>query len=312
MSDETRLKILETAKELGYEPNPEISNFMSQLRQGELASFRSTIGWLNVISPESSVYSYWDRVFEGAQKKGADLGYHIETFFVKTKGLSPKRLSQILISRGIRGVVLGVADRPFSKLNLEWGQFSAVAISYGVVRPDLPRIVSNHQQITVEALKRIQRKGYKRMGLFLVEGMEYRTGHGIESGFYLFQNLNPKKAQCFLKIATIPLCTPNEICDWIRELKLDVVVTPNTDVIEKIQEGGIDIPRDIAFATLEQEPRYEAVSGINQRPDLLGAAAIQKLHGLIDSRTNALTADPSITLINGKWVEGTTTPSRYF
>ena len=301
-----RHKIMETARELGFQPNPTISRFMSQLRQSNLSPYRSTIAWLALRMSEDKLFPYWKHVFLGAKRKAEQLGYQLESYWLSERNLSPKRLSRILKARGITGIMIGSARNSYSRLNMDWDTFSAVALNYGVVRPDFPRVSNNHRQSILEALKVIKRRGYRRIGLLLVKGMEQRTNHEWESGFYLFQHLHAKRVRMILRVIDPLECNQQEYCSWVRTHRLDVVLTPHFEFLKALRAGGIRIPEDLAFVLLDREPEHQGVAGMDQQPQLIGEMAVQTLHGLIDSNSKVTTSTPSVTLINGRWMEGDT------
>jgi LacI family transcriptional regulator len=64
---------------------------------------------------------------------------------------------------------------------------------------------------------------------------------------------------------------------------------------------GIRIPEDLGVAPLERYPGY---AGLDQKPEKVGAAAIDLIVGLIQRNETGLPADPKVVMVEGSWVEG--------
>ncbi|MEM6822992.1 MAG: LacI family DNA-binding transcriptional regulator [Verrucomicrobiota bacterium] len=308
VSEATRAEVLRAAEELGYQPNPEMSRMLSQVRQNEIPTYRSTLGWINMVSRDSNwfEYSFWQQVLAGAQNMAERLGYKFEQFWTKDPGLTEKRLSQILEARGIRGLCLGPTNDPASIPDFNWSVFSAIFIGHAPNDLPIARVCSNHQQSISHALETVNQRGYSRVGLLLVKNMENLTSHLWESGLYLFQHLHQDSAETFLKIVEPDQFWGSEIKEWISDHQLDAILSPHIDLLRYLKQEGFRVPGDLGFVCLDWDRSQAGVTGMNQRADRIGLVAMQVLHGLLDSQSSGESSHSLITLVDAHWNEGDT------
>ncbi|MCX7868880.1 MAG: LacI family DNA-binding transcriptional regulator, partial [Terrimicrobiaceae bacterium] len=87
---ETRQRIQQIAKDLGYRPNPLVSMFQSQARSSRPEKMKAALGWLNDYPQESCWIEFpWLRgYYEGARLRCEEMGYRLETLQVKPEGRS--------------------------------------------------------------------------------------------------------------------------------------------------------------------------------------------------------------------------------
>jgi LacI family transcriptional regulator len=64
----------------------------------------------------------------GARARALAQGYRIEEINVRDPALSSARLTEILLRRGVRGVIVAPLQSIHEPVVLDWAQFSAVAI----------------------------------------------------------------------------------------------------------------------------------------------------------------------------------------
>lgn len=80
--------------------------------------------------------------FGGAQK----LGYQLYDYWLGDPDGFPKRLRQILLARGIRGLIFPPQAKYRIKIDFDSSDFAAVSIGYTLNEPAL-HLVSNHQPL---------------------------------------------------------------------------------------------------------------------------------------------------------------------
>src|SRR5258708_3337364 len=97
---ETRQKIHDLAKEMGYRQNPTVARLMTQLRAGQQKHFRSNIAVLD-FGPLGEIEQ---QIWIGARQRAKMLGYGLEFFHVRD--FAAPRLEQILVNRGIQGLII--------------------------------------------------------------------------------------------------------------------------------------------------------------------------------------------------------------
>ncbi|MGE9293615.1 MAG: LacI family DNA-binding transcriptional regulator, partial [Puniceicoccales bacterium] len=146
---DTRQKIREVADRLHYRPNPLVAALMSQLRdrnnkhQERLALICRFKNKLPHTNGEGLFYNLlYKALIDNAEKQG--LG--IDEFYMGTKNFTDHRLSSILVSRNIHGVIFfpGLDEKVQEFPELEWEKFATVLIGYNTTRENLHQVASNY------------------------------------------------------------------------------------------------------------------------------------------------------------------------
>jgi len=139
----TRDKIQRLAKEMGYSPDPALSALMAYRRGAKLirrnaasraAKYYGTVAWVTNYPTRDGWSAGSGTCFalyrDSAAERLAQHGYRLEDFWLREQGLTAKRASQILFSRGIRGLLICPLPTDRGHLSLEWKKFSAVSFGY--------------------------------------------------------------------------------------------------------------------------------------------------------------------------------------
>ncbi len=135
MSEETRQRVLNEARAMGYLPTPLLSKAFSIMRQPVERRFRETVGFIAEFSPLNAP-DYQAQIFDAVLERTRSLGYSVETFVVSGKPSEQRRVSRILEARGIRGlVILPRVHTPLVRLSFRWESFAAVEIGHTILKP---------------------------------------------------------------------------------------------------------------------------------------------------------------------------------
>ena len=86
------------------------------------------------------------KVFLGAQRRAAQMGFDLEEFWTSEPGMTDRRLQQIIRARGIVGVVLSpvTTDEASLVLDWDWREFSAAVIGNVTWTPELHHAGHHH------------------------------------------------------------------------------------------------------------------------------------------------------------------------
>jgi len=304
---ETRDAIQVLAKKEGYRRDPVVATLMNQLRVSRvkrseeklafLTSYPTRDGWKNCNNNF--------RFHAGVCQKASDLGYRVETVWAKEPGITQARLSKILYTRNIRGVILAPLLRPQGHVSLNWEYFAAVAISQTVVKPDLNRASHSHYQGMILTLRQLRHLGYQRIGIAMLLNHDARVSHGWQAAYLVYYHglreehqVEPLLASDW-KVASFKT--------WLDKYKPDVVVSNNVAPLDMLQELHYKVPEDIGYACVDLPTDTTPWSGIDQRPRDVGAAAVDLVVGQLQSNTFGLPECPRSVLMEGQWHNGSTT-----
>ena len=103
----------------------------------------------------------------------------------------------------------------------------------------------------------------------------------------------------------------NHLSTWLKRVRPDAILTDIPEVRQWLSNVGYRVPEDIGLATLTVLDG-NADAGIDQNSLEIGRAAVQMLISLIHHNERGLPAICRELLIEGKWVDGSTLPSRKF
>jgi len=300
----TRDRVREIADRLGYRPNALVSALMSQLQTGRderqiariaiIDAWPLDVGW--------KAYSLFAQQAVGMRARAHALGYQVEEFRLKENEMTPKRLSRVLLTRGIVGVIIAPMPRGLSRLHLEWEHFAAVALNYSLIRPELHRAAYDTYQTTWQAFRALHRLGYRRFGIALTADDNHRSLNQNLGAFSAFSYRLEEKDRLPPHLCERP--ERKSFLAWLRAYRPDVFLSTRWEFREWLDEAGLRIPEDIGYASLASgEPH---LAGIDQNGEGVGAAAIDLLVAQLHRNERGLPAEPSTLLVRGHWVPGST------
>lgn len=305
-------RVKRIAVKMGYVPDPALAALAAYRSSIRPASGMGTIafvsnwetrdGWTR--SPNPAVF------LENAKNRAHELGYSFEHFWAPECGSSPKRLDQILQTRGIQGVILAPNQHPEDKLELDWDQYSIMCVNRPTPYGSFQFICPDQFNAMTTCWDHLFARGYRRVGLVVQE------------------NLNPTwrrqwnaphiQAQLDLGITTeaIPSLAVSSddsvemIASWLRRFKPDAVIGRCPRFAEAAALEGLRIPQDLAFVSMNVSDDLEACSGIHQHWDVIGAECINHLHCKIRNNERGSSKVTMGVQVCGSWVPGETLPRK--
>lgn len=324
ISAEIRKKVHGAAEDIGYHPNAYLTVLMSNIRNGKKITEQGVIGLLIEACSQNEwcQVKTWQSFYQGAVQRGRELGFRVDSFFLKQPRTSSSRIDSVLSARGIKGVI---AVPPYSKtcrIKLNWEQYATVAVGYAWNEQRLNRVAYDNLHNFTEAFNQLRRMGYKRIGTVLDEKFICGNRHGIKwyTAYLDCRDSTPENQQ-------IPVCSMNapsagesltesstqvlkdEFRKWFLKWKPDAVITLVGEQKPWLEDMGCRIPEDVGLACLAL-PEGSGFSGIDENNTAVGAAAVELVAAQIARNEFGLPAQAKTTMIEGRWVDGTTLNSR--
>lgn len=319
----TRDRILESARQLGYVRDPMLDAFNHHRLKKLAAKQVPSIAF--VIDAGSSAYffgsGYHPLVYEGVRAVADAQHLLLEVFALGTKEMTAARLNTILSSRGINGVLVSTFTPSTKSIELDWDQFSAVKIESHHLLPQLDVVTNDQCQAARLCLRSLRQRGYRRIGLATATDDESRLVSTFSSGVLVEQAALPARERVppllFERgeIATVAA----RVADWIREYKVDALMTNWHELIEigawdgestRLTSTGIRVPQDVAFASLDVPAGSPHIGGIVQNHRLVGMRAMEQLSLMVRTFRRGAPENPSATCIPGYWRDGATVPGK--
>jgi LacI family transcriptional regulator len=293
ISGATKQRILRLARETGYTPDPKIVNLMRHLRKPRALRQQACFGVISFYdSPRPWEQSpHLLRIHAGMVRRAGELGYRLETLWLRAPGMTYRRFRGILEARSIEGLLCYGSPDFAQEFPAELDQFAVVTLGLSIRTP-LHRITSHFYNDTVTALERVHRLGYRRPGLVLGSHEELRSAHA-HSAAYL--------GWCEHVLGSLRA--------WLAEQNPDVLIFVHLPGMVArfralLREQRVRVPGRLGVAVLSHLVEGSGFSGLQQNQRLMGAWAVELLADRIANRDFGVPASPRIEMVESEWIEG--------
>lgn len=324
ISNEMKRKVCDTAVAMGYQLNEHVSALMSNIRTGKKLNDKGVIGLLIAAQTQEDWYTVktFQRFHQGVLRRGSELGFHIESFFLLDPGMRAARIDQILYARGIDGIILAPPGRGKDLPDLQWERYASVVASIGWEGHSLNRVYCDQFQNYVTAFNTLLQLGYKRIGTSLehsfVQGPQRRTKW--HTGYLECQHNIPEEDRIpVFTYNSLPLRTglpKTEVKSlharfsrWVSKWKPEVLITLLGGEKKFLDAMKLKIPQDIGLVCLAQ-PSDSDHTRIDEKMDVLGVTALELVAAQIVRNEFGPPAHPKVTMIAGQWKDGSTVQNR--
>ncbi|AKC83228.1 LacI family transcriptional regulator [Verrucomicrobia bacterium IMCC26134] len=309
-----RARIRAIAKELGYTPDPMLTALSNYRRKHQPQVFQSTLAWINnfPVRREGRELGNILGYHEGAQRFATQMGFKLEEFWLAEPGMTPRRAREVLLARGIRGLVFPPQPLSGTELTFDVEPFAAVTIGYSLTTPRL-HVVGNHQHnATLQALRELAQLGHRRIGMVSATETMRRANHSFESPYHFFQAVQSESHR--VPLFAVPgrdepkniAAARDAFIAWYKLHKPTAIISHVSEIRIWLEALGHKVPGDVSLATLSRvfDPDW---SGIDQQEEQIGMRAVELLVSLFQNGERGAPGTPLRMLIEGRWCEGDTT-----
>ncbi len=307
ISKATITRVRQIADRLGYIENPLLSRLMTELQQQKKRPYSETIALLTAYE-DSTVKRepYLRELFWGIHDRSRELGYGVEEFNALSLKVSGARLAEILIARGVRGVIVAPFRGGRRHISLDFTKFAAVAAGVRTHRPPIDCAVTDHFYNLYKLAQRLYRAGYRRMA-FATERERLARNEFRWLGGYLTALANMSHRQ---KPMVFQPSAPDAAAfhKWLKREKPDAIISSIPAALVWLRGAGLSVPEDMGYlATSCGLGIYpSAVSGTDERPCEVGRTAVDLLASQLARNEHGLPMLAHATLVKGNWVDGGT------
>ncbi len=310
---QTRALITQKAEEMGYRLNPTVAHLMAHLRQTRVPRYQATLAIMNAykkpdaFTKHATIPSY----VEGCRRRASQLGYQLDAFWLYEPDMSVARWRSIFLSRNIRGIiVVGLMqnNRLPAHMSQLWDEFPAVVTGVRTRAPALSFACSDHHALALEAFERAIRLGYRRPALVLDRVIDDLTEGRFTAGFLTGQSRLVSDAQKTLPFYDVAAARvdPVVFSNWVKENQPDVIFTLYHEVKRWVLDLGLRIPEDLGLIQYEWRADHADWSGMDQRNDLVGEAAVDMIISMVHHNQRGIPPQALATMIGPRWVDGYT------
>ena len=327
LPEATRLRIQQLAERMGYRPDPLLRALVSY--RGKVTKRRNTPtlayvtnwktrwGWKNATGHPD--------FFLGATKMAEELGFKLEHFWMQEPGLTEGRLSRMLYSRGINGLIIASHGREMGDaLQFDWQNFCGVKIDYFPHQPVLYNVTNNQCDIIRLAMQKVLSLGYRRIGFAMHRGWDHTVDHLWTAGFLCEQQHFPEAER--LQAHIFPEPEPIDVWfnesdapvavesaafrRWYKKFSPDVIISKGSFVLPELKAMGLKVPRDVAFVDVFLENPDGSTAGVRQNHETVGAVAVELLAAQLQHNKFGIPEIPTTTFVEGTWFGGLSCPAR--
>ncbi len=322
----TRDRLQRLAKQMGYRPDPALTALVAYRHPTRARKGQPTLAYV----------THWDTAFgwkespahlafyHGAKEKASALGYELEHFWLGEPGMTHRRMSDILASRGIPGLVLASHRRESdAPLDFDWSQFSAVKIDFKPRQPQLHMVTNDQSAISRLAMQRARAAGYRRIGLVMPRWWDEFVDLAWSAGFLAEQQrLAPGDRLPILFYSPSPgsgessgegpehVVPAAELKTWLRRYRPEVLLSRWTFVGPALATLGVSVPANVGFAEIFLEETNGQVAGVRQNCHHVGEVAVELLAVQLHQHVQGVPSVPTATFVEGTWFDGKTLPWR--
>ncbi len=309
VSAATRERLQRLAPARGYRLNPLVTALFSQVRRHKPRGDHSVIAYLNTWWPRRLWESCNTKTgqFRGAAKRAAELGFHVENFWLHEPGMTPARLAQIFAARGIRGLIVGPLQHQHASIDFPWHEFALATVGYSLHAPAISRACHAHFRGMYRSMDELIARGYRRIGYVTSMDFESRV-NSLWGAAYRF---NQPRLSARNRIRPLVFESEAEIRPlerWLAEFRPDAIINALPNVFEMLAELGVHPPQDLGFAHLDLPTHLKdaCVCGIDQLWEIVGACALELVASQLYTNTCGIPPHPVTQLVEGVWVDGRT------
>lgn len=301
LKESTRATIRKAAEEMGYVPDPDIVKLMSRIRMNQTIETRSFVAVIDLFEDRKAFKAdpYTNSLIAAAEERLAKLGYQMTHLSVFQPRLSPQRISTILQTRGIEGVLLPPFPTKLTSFKMEWEAVSLICTEERFHEPELNKVIPHHYSNMIQALTKLWDLGYRRPGLVSCRNSLGRDNFAWFGAYYSFlQDRVGAEA-----IPPLPEGNdPYEMLAWYRRHSPDVIIVTEDWINDAFADAArMEVPQDYGAISISAD--FGKLSGIKQCADIIGSAAADILTAHIIRNDRGIPEHPKTMMIEGTWVD---------
>ncbi|MBK1878737.1 LacI family DNA-binding transcriptional regulator [Pelagicoccus mobilis] len=296
ISEKTRERVGELAKEMGYRADPSLSKIAASRWRNRKAQQGSTLAMIEILSDGE------DAVAEGemsvnAKSQAESLGYGFEFFAVKS-GKQLSTLARSLFHRGIDGVLFSMRGSELADELFPVEKFACVTIGCSGIIEGIDNVDTDARSEIVTSFKRLTESGASRIGLVLSGANEDLENDFVRRG--LFEGLMKKHSpsETPAPVLNFAASDRDDLAAWVAENQLEAVIAYDDRLYDELSDCDVD------FVSLATDGRNGEICGISRSDERIGVLGIERLDHLVRLGIRGRRAESTRFHVSGTWIEG--------
>jgi DNA-binding LacI/PurR family transcriptional regulator len=283
----TTNRVRAAAERLRYRVNPLVSAWVIARRAARAGPSRVTLAYLSS-HPSGTRWGespHFRSIFDGVKERAADFGYALEQFHLADYGPRLDALNRVLVTRAVRGLIIGPTLQPHTLTGIEWERFALVTVGYALTEPAVHRVTEDHHFGMKLAFEACVAEGQRRIGL-AITGRHHELRRERWIGAFLAEQHLRLPARNRLPIL-LSDGQPDAIATWLAQARPEVVLA---DEPEKWARSGVPA---VGFAISTADDRR----GVHENNRGIGRSAAELLAALVQRNERGLPASRQTVLV---------------
>lgn len=310
--EKTRERVATLAAALGYSKDPLLMALTARRSQRFAATTCRTLAFLTNEPNEDAFRSlpHLEAFFDGFRRKAEEFGYEAELVFAGGDVLEESVVAQ-LAELDCRAALIGAFNLFEPWPNLDWSRYAVARIESLFTEPTTVSVCNDQVHTVGLAYANLRRLGYERIGLATGRADELYSDDLFLAGRML-------EAVKDSRVEEVPPLyfereesfdqQSSRLAAWVEEYRVDAVVSNWGRMIERAESSGLQVPKDVAFASLCLADTTGRQAGVVQEHAQVGELAADLLVARLRSRRFGPDMEPTITYVKGRWLDGETAP----
>ncbi|MBC2600241.1 LacI family DNA-binding transcriptional regulator [Puniceicoccus vermicola] len=299
----TRERIQTIAKKMGYQPDPFLSQLATYKHHGHDGIFRGTIAFLINRNPAEKTPNLrpYKKYLTGATKKAETYGYQLKVFDLDREKVSGSRLRQIMLARGVKGILLCPQPRGIERIDdFDFDDFSCVSFGYSLRSPRF-HVVNSHQfHAAMLCMKKLIEAGCQRIGFAVPPFHDSRVDHNYLAGYLTNLSQNPQLP--ILPPFTGDSFSQRSFTEWFNQNKPDGLLTVPYRIPEFLKSMQVDTKLNCKVAITTLNESTNDWPGIDEDGESIAASAVDLIVSMIRRGEMGIPSKPASILLEGTWV----------
>ncbi|MEI6032933.1 MAG: LacI family DNA-binding transcriptional regulator [Verrucomicrobiae bacterium] len=292
VDDATRQRVEAAIRDLGYQPDPALSALSAYRHAKASHPTGTTLAFFNCDGT-----THTEGIFHGAQREALHLGYTLESFRLSPDKKAQARLSRILYSRGVHGLMFGPSYDQWQLEGWDWPKYASVSLGPLHHKPPFHAVAIDYFHAAMKSCEELHRLGCRRIALAVDPRLEARTCHRWFGGYCAGIEGFP---QPVLNAGSL-WNTPG-LRDWLVRKKADGMLAIDSRFLERSRETwsiGLDLGLKVVLLIDDHLPGLTAMTFDRER---VGTEGVRLLHHLLMKWEFGLPEEPKLLSLQGRLV----------
>jgi LacI family transcriptional regulator len=300
---ETRDKLRNLAREMGYRQDPLVSTLMAQVHAGRRREESPVLACLNPMTAGAlrNIPSFAEFT-RGFTQRAEELGYQAQEIACGSHPEAVRDLRKHFLDRGIKAAFL-----PLTNFRLlqeqDFTGIALVTLTGSLQRLPVHAVGPDHFHNARLATRKLWEAGSRRLLLVVPDHFQAPAVHEwfgamtAEARNFSPDSFSPK----LLKIAPSDHAT---LAQALRQWKIDGALIYPRELHRTLHDAGARVPDDLNYADPALFPGVTDCAGIDPQRHQAGTAAVDVLVAQIHRGEFGLPPAPRVILNEGRWVPG--------